>query len=80
MRKKWVGRLTLVVIGVGGNGTDGIGVVSKEEVGGTERTEIQTDVGGCGTAKTVLVFYIRYRTVVLIKQRYILGSKWVGRK
>ena len=35
---------------VGGSGTAGIGVVSEEEVGGMDRTEVQTKVGGSGTA------------------------------
>ena len=33
---------------VEGSGTVGIGVVSEEEVGGTDRTEAQTKVGGSG--------------------------------
>ena len=36
-------------------GTAGIGVVSEEEVGRTDKTEVQTEVGVSGTAQTVVV-------------------------
>ena len=45
-----------VITKVGGRGTAGLGVVSEEEVGGMDRTEVQTEVGGGGTVRTMVVF------------------------
>ena len=59
---------------VGGSRTAGTGTVSEEEVCGTDMIEVQTKVGGgewVGLPEQSLCF--RYRRIILIRQRFILG-------
>ena len=68
---------------VGGSGTAGIRVVSEEQVGGTDMTEVQigveiggTEVEGNGTAETGVVFGDKWDAQK--GQRFKIVKEWVG--